>query len=190
MGLIGQFFTTPTAIIASFGTPQAQRTRLIRVQPDELNRTPVGAGRCREARVCGRADATKGLRAHGKRPTYPWWPRVLGCAIVSAACARFLDSGQNDVILGDAVGLVIGLLALAFKRRTISSHVFEPTAAIVGSALVSIAAAHGFRGYRGLTMLLSQDVEVGLSAAMTEALTAFALAGGLIVANVLVPPTS
>jgi uncharacterized membrane protein YjjP (DUF1212 family) len=37
LGLIGQSFTTPTAIIASFGTLDAQRTHLIRVQPGELN---------------------------------------------------------------------------------------------------------------------------------------------------------
>jgi uncharacterized membrane protein YjjP (DUF1212 family) len=47
----------------------------------------------------------------------------------------------------------------------------------------------GSIGYRSLTMLLSQDVETGLSAGIAAALTAFALAGGLIVANVLVPPT-
>jgi uncharacterized membrane protein YjjB (DUF3815 family) len=47
----------------------------------------------------------------------------------------------------------------------------------------------GSIGYRSLTMLLSQDVETGLSAGITAALTAFALAGGLIVANVLVPRT-
>ena len=37
LGLIGQFFTTPTAIMASFGPLDAQRTHLIRVQPGELN---------------------------------------------------------------------------------------------------------------------------------------------------------
>ena len=47
----------------------------------------------------------------------------------------------------------------------------------------------GSIGYRSLTMLLNQNVEPGLSAGMTAVLTAFALAGGLIVANVLVPPT-
>jgi uncharacterized membrane protein YjjP (DUF1212 family) len=29
LGLIGQFYTTPTAIIASFGTLDAQRTRTV-----------------------------------------------------------------------------------------------------------------------------------------------------------------
>jgi uncharacterized membrane protein YjjB (DUF3815 family) len=81
----------------------------------------------------------------GKRPTYPWWLRVLGYAIVSAAGARFLGGGENEVVLGTAIGLIIGLLALAFKRLTITSHVFELTAAFVASALVSIAAAQGYR---------------------------------------------
>ena len=38
-------------------------------------------------------------------------------------------------------------------------------------------------------MLLNQSVEPGLAAGITAVLTAVALAGGLIVANVLVPPT-
>ena len=33
LGLIGQFFTTPTAILASFGPLDEQRTHLIRVSP-------------------------------------------------------------------------------------------------------------------------------------------------------------
>src|ERR1700741_3717408 len=37
LDLIGQFYTTPTAIVASFGTLETQRTHLIRVQPGELN---------------------------------------------------------------------------------------------------------------------------------------------------------
>src|SRR5678810_560837 len=37
LGLIGQFFTTPTAIMAGFGPLDQQHTFLIRVQPGELN---------------------------------------------------------------------------------------------------------------------------------------------------------
>ena len=37
LGIVGQFFTTPTAIMASFGPLDHQQTHLIRVQPGELN---------------------------------------------------------------------------------------------------------------------------------------------------------
>ena len=37
LGIVGQFFTTPTAIMASFGPLDHQKTHLIRVQPGELN---------------------------------------------------------------------------------------------------------------------------------------------------------
>ena len=40
LGLIGQFFTTPTAIMAGFGPLDNQHTFLIRVQPGELNLVP------------------------------------------------------------------------------------------------------------------------------------------------------
>ena len=134
LGLIGQFFTTPTAIIASFGTLDAQRTHLIRVQPGELNLGRLSALDAVAKRVsAGELTPQEGSarieQILGKRPTYPWWLRVLGYAIVSATGARFLGGGLHDVILGGAVGLVIGLLALAFKRLTITSHVLELTAA-------------------------------------------------------------
>jgi uncharacterized membrane protein YjjP (DUF1212 family) len=150
LGLIGQFYTTPTAIIASFGTLEAQRTHLIRVQPGELNLGRLSALDAVAKGVSAgdltpQDGSTRIVQILGKPPTYPWWLRVLGYAIVSAAGARFLGGGLNDVGLGAVVGLIIGLLALAFKRLTITSHVFELTAAFVASALVSIAAAQGFR---------------------------------------------
>jgi len=46
----------------------------------------------------------------------------------------------------------------------------------------------GSIGYRSLTLVLNQNVETGLVTGITAALTAFGLAGGLIVANVLLPP--
>ena len=46
----------------------------------------------------------------------------------------------------------------------------------------------GSIGYRSLTLVLNQNVETGLVTGITAALTAVGLAGGLIVANVLVPP--
>ena len=46
----------------------------------------------------------------------------------------------------------------------------------------------GSIGYRSLTLVLDQNVETGLVTGITAALTAFGLAGGLIVANVLLPP--
>ena len=86
-------------------------------------------------------------------------------------------------VLGASIGaLTVGLASNLYERLKLG----PASVPLVPGVLLLVP---GSIGYRSLTMLLSQDVEVGFSAAMTAALTAFALAGGLIVANILVPPT-
>jgi uncharacterized membrane protein YjjP (DUF1212 family) len=150
LGLIAQFFTTPTAIMAAFGTLESQQTHLIRVQPGELNLGRLAAlDEVAKGVLSGDLGPQDGSarieQIVSRKPTYPWWLRVIGYAIVSAAGARFLGGGPFDIGLGAGLGLLIGLLALAFKRLTITSHVFELTAAFLASALVSLSAAHGYR---------------------------------------------
>jgi uncharacterized membrane protein YjjP (DUF1212 family) len=147
-GLVGQFFTTPTAIMAAFGPLEQQRTHLIRVQPGELNlgrlsalHDVVRAGL--SGTISPQEGSTRIDRILTKKPTYPWWLRVFGYGIVSAAGCRFLGGAYDDVLVSASVGLVIGLMALAFKRFTISSHVFELTASFASSALVMFVASQG-----------------------------------------------
>ena len=148
LGLIGQFFTTPTAIMAAFGPLDHQRTFLIRVQPGELNLGRLSAlDEIAQQVVAGTLSPGDGSAriAHilTKKPTYPWWLRVAGYSIVSAAGCQFLGGGRTDVAVGMAVGLLIGLLALLFRRLTITTHVFELTASFLASALVTWLAASG-----------------------------------------------
>src|SRR6188768_3439164 len=121
LGLIGQFFTTPTAIMAGFGPLDNQHTFLIRVQPGELNlgRLSVLDEVARHV-VAGTLSPGEGSARIAtiltKKPTYPWWLRVAGYGIVSAAGCEFLGGGRTDVEVGMAIGLLIGLLALLFRR--------------------------------------------------------------------------
>ena len=146
--IVGQFFTTPTAIMAAFGPLDQQQTHLIRVQPGDVN---LG-------RLSALHDVVKGVlggtlsplegsaridRVLTKRPTYQWWLRVAGYAIVSAAGCRFLGGDWDDVAVGAGIGLLIGLIAMFFRRLAITSHVFELTASFVASALVTLVAAQG-----------------------------------------------
>jgi uncharacterized membrane protein YjjP (DUF1212 family) len=148
--VVGQFFTTPTAIIASFGPLDRQQTHLIRVQPGDLNLGRLSAlddvvHGVLSGTLTPQAGSSEIDRIVTKRPTYPWWLRVFGYAIVSGAACKFLGGGAADVAVSAAVGLLIGFIALAFKRFTITSHVFELTATFVASALVSLIATEGLR---------------------------------------------
>ncbi len=148
LGIVGQFFTTPTAIMASFGPLDHQQTHLIRVQPGELNLGRLSAlDDVVQAVLDGTQTPQEGSaridKILTKKPTYPWWLRVFGYGIVSAAGCQFLGGAYDDVVVSASVGLLIGLIALAFKRFTITSHVFELTASFVASALVTFVAAQG-----------------------------------------------
>ena len=149
LGLIGQFFTTPTAIMAGFGPLDHQHTFLIRVQPGELNlgrlsaldevAQHVVAGTLSPQRRLGthrqhpdeEADvslvAPRGRLRHrvGRRLPVPRrrharMSKSAWPSVCSSACSRWL-----------------------FRRLTITSHVFELTASFVASALVTWLAAIG-----------------------------------------------
>jgi uncharacterized membrane protein YjjP (DUF1212 family) len=150
--LIGQFFTTPTAISAAFGPLDRQRTFLIRVQPGALNLGRLASlDRVARQVMSGAIQPSDGSRRiaeiWAKKASYPGWLRVIGYGIVSAAGCQFLGGGPSDVVVGMGIGLLVGLLALAFRRFTISSHVFELTGAFLASALVT-EVAHGEIGNR------------------------------------------
>jgi uncharacterized membrane protein YjjP (DUF1212 family) len=176
LGLIGQFFTTPTAISAAFGPLDRQRTFLIRVQPGELNLGRLASlDRVARQVVSGTITPVDGSRRiaeiWAKKPTYPGWLRVIGYGIVSAAGCQFLGGGAADVAVGMGVGLLIGVLALIFRRFTITSHVFELTGAFLASALVAELACRGAHisvPTTTLAGLISMLPGLTITVAMTE----------------------
>lgn len=176
LGLIGQFFTTPTAISAAFGPLDRQRTFLIRVQPGELNLGRLASlDRVARQVVSGAIEPRDGSRRiaeiWAKKPTYPGWLRVVGYGIVSAAGCQFLGGAAADVAVGMGIGLLVGLLALAFRRFTISSHVFELTGAFLASAIVTEVARRGIHISVPTTTLagvISMLPGLTITVAMTE----------------------
>ncbi len=75
---------------------------------------------------------------------------------------------------------MVGVLANLYDRRG-----YGPAAvALVPGVLLLVP---GSIGYRSLASLLDQNVVVGITAGFTMILTAVAIAGGLLVASLLVP---
>lgn len=112
-------------------------------------------------------------------------PKDLGWALFASLLGYgFVRLGA--VGLGPAVGasigsLVVGVLANVYERRG-----YGPASVpLVPGVLLLVP---GSIGYRSLASLLDQNVLTGIAAGFTMILTAVALAAGLLVANVLVPP--
>ncbi|MDQ3368541.1 MAG: threonine/serine exporter family protein [Myxococcota bacterium] len=179
-----EVFTTPTAIIMSFGEPTELRTRMMRVEGGELDMDKleqvddladdVAAQLVTPAEGVARLDAI--LSA----------PRQFGHAlstvmhgVASGGMAVFFGGSLADVAVASAIGLSVGVLASIAKRSTDQARVFELlaaafvafTAAVLSSvvtitpSLVTIAA---------LIVLLPG---MSLTLAMTELATRHLIAG-------------
>ena len=116
------------------------------------------------------------LRARPRDVPWLWLSSSIGYWAVRAGALSF------DPALAASLGsLVVGILANVYDRRG-----WGPAAVpLVPGVLLLVP---GSIGYRSLTSLLDQNVIVGVTAGFTMILTAVALAGGLLVASVIVPP--
>ena len=149
LGLEGQFFSTPTSIMASFGPQDDQRTFMIRVEPAEsdLGRL-AGVDEITREVLNGRISPVEGSARIGTieaaPPRYGPLQRTLAFGVVSGAAARFLGGGWHEIVVSAGIGLVIGALALITGRQRAFSGVFEPLAAFAASLLASATASAGF----------------------------------------------
>jgi uncharacterized membrane protein YjjP (DUF1212 family) len=144
LGLRGEFYATPTAIIASLGSGDTDETILIRVEPgavnlDKLSRLDrltqdVAAGITSPREASRLIDELRATPARYRGKT-----TVLASAVASAASARFFGGGWREMVVCGAIGLVTGLLALV-ARRDPRFRLFEPVAAFAAGLGASAAA--------------------------------------------------
>lgn len=145
LGLHGQFFSMPTALFASFGTGEDQRTFQIRVEPGSMDlRTLADLEDVGDAVAAGTLSPDEGGRrvdaAMAAPAPYPAWLTTACYAITSAGAARFFGGGAREVAAAGGVGLVVGLLSLLAGRVKPLGRVFEAVAAFA-AALASCLAA-------------------------------------------------
>ncbi|MEW5875234.1 MAG: threonine/serine exporter family protein [Candidatus Zixiibacteriota bacterium] len=140
LGVEGQFFATPTAVFASLGKGEDQRTYLLRTEPADVDLGKlamldgvigeIAAGRVSVSEADSRVDAILDTRApYGAALT------TLCFALASGTAARFFGGGWREIATATVIGLVIGLLALLAVRLRVIARVFEPLAATLASIM-------------------------------------------------------
>lgn len=148
LGLEGQFFSTPTAIFAAFGTPGAQHTRLLRVEPGEANLEKLSEldqelQKLVQGEVSARQVARR-VAAIVEAPTrYGPGITTLAFALASGSAARFLGGGLAEISAATVAGFVIGLLALLADRWPGWGRLFEPCSAVLVTLMATVAAPMG-----------------------------------------------
>jgi uncharacterized membrane protein YjjP (DUF1212 family) len=146
LDLEAQILSTPTSIMVGFGTPGAQRTALIRVDPGAHNLEKLAAVDDLAERVARRElsleAAIAELHELNAAPNLvgPIWT-TLAFPVVSAASATFLGGAAQDLAVAAASGLAIGLLALFIPRTTAGGRIFELLAATLAGAAAHSSAA-------------------------------------------------
>jgi uncharacterized membrane protein YjjP (DUF1212 family) len=149
LGFEGQFFSTPTSIMASFGPQDDQRTFMIRVEPGDpdLGKLALVDEVARDV-LAGQRQPLDGLarleQIEAAAPRYRPWLTTLAFGVVSASAARFLGGGWREMLAALLIGIVTGSLAIIATRAPAIGRVFEIVAAIVASMLATLLAAMGF----------------------------------------------
>jgi uncharacterized membrane protein YjjP (DUF1212 family) len=121
LGLRSQFFSTPTALFASFGDEVEQRTFQIRVEPGSVDLRKMALLEQVADEVAeglGPAEGAARIEAIVAAPP-PWGPALvtLAFALTSGAAARFFGGGLRELAVSFGIGLMIGGLACSRPCR-------------------------------------------------------------------------
>ena len=185
LGLEAETFTTPTAIIISFGKHHDLRTRLMRVEGGELDMGKLAQIDALGDQVIERAITPTEARA--RLDAIIAAPKQFGRAlstlvhgVMCAGLAVFFGGTMQDVLLAGAIGLTLGLLAQLIARSTDQTRVFELLGAAFASFAAGVMSAWSPRISPSLVTLAALVIllpGMSLTVAMTELATRNLIAG-------------
>ncbi|HTR50485.1 MAG TPA: threonine/serine exporter family protein [Kofleriaceae bacterium] len=141
-----EVFTTPTAIIMSFGPATDLRTRMMRVDGGELDMGKLAQlDALADDVVAHRMSAADGVkRVDAIVAAPPRFGRALStaaAALTAASIAVFFGGSLADVAVAGGIGLLLGMLAQFVSRSTEQARVLELVSAAFAALAASLAAA-------------------------------------------------
>jgi len=146
LGLEGQFFSTPTSIMAAFGPPDAQRTHLIRAEPGSTNLSHLsGLDRIARDVVYGTLGPVEGIarieRLLAEPPRWVLWQVLIGFVMVAVSVASFLKVGTGDLLCAALVGLLCGTVVTRSRKHSEWLDIEVPLSAFLVATLAQFLAA-------------------------------------------------
>lgn len=179
LGLQAEVLSTPTFLTVRFGDPSELRTSMMRVEPPELDLAKLAKLDALADAVSDREiDPVAGLEqiaAIEKSPrVWGLVPETITAALTPASVAVFFGGGARDVVAAAAVGLVIGILAIATKARAHAARAFELLGAFVaafGAGALAAAIGGVHPSIVTISALIALLPGMTLTTAMTELAT-------------------
>ncbi len=143
LGLEGEFFATPTAIIASFHTSEGEKSSMTRVKPGGIDlEKMLKIDEVGDKIIAGEIsiqEASLMLDKIISAPNlYPCWLEALAYGIIAGAVSIFFGAGVNEIIISSIIGFILGLLAVSFSFHPQTSRFFEFFAAFLASILTML----------------------------------------------------
>ena len=187
LGVPGQFFVTPTALLASYSLPNRDRphVRLLRVQPASIDVTRLADTESLAMEAARGTISPKGAEARladlfRETSPNPW--RWRGAAVaVSASAAILLGGGLAEAGLAGAVGLMIGTLE-SLPKRSDAIRRLVPAAVAALTAFLSLMIEARVPSFSvGIAQFASVILLVpgfGFTLAIQEIATAHLISGG------------
>jgi uncharacterized membrane protein YjjP (DUF1212 family) len=148
LGLVGEFFSTPTSIFVAFGRGSGQRTFLTRVEPGGISLGKLADidGNARGV-VDGSLSPSEALaRIEAIEQAPPPFSRLLetvASGVASGAACRLLGGGAGDIVVATGLGILVGLFGVAAGRVRLQQGLFELMASALVSAAALLAAVFG-----------------------------------------------
>ncbi len=137
--LDGEFFSTPTSIMATFRIGEDTKTTVLRVHSSDVDLTKL----IELDRLVGDlgpdvepADALARVKAIDEAPVpYRRALTVVSFGFVSASAARFFGGGIAEIVTAGAVGFIVGFIAMRFGRSPAGARAFDLVAAFTATMI-------------------------------------------------------
>jgi len=145
LGVEAKFFSTPTSVMASFGSGGDERVHLARTEPGEVNLGKlVEFDEVLEAVEHGQLDVQTGIeRLDQVAESGPRYGAKLVClafAVASAGAARLFGGGWAEMIGSALLGAFVYLTCRALGQRADSAGTVEPIAAFMAALAAMLLA--------------------------------------------------
>jgi uncharacterized membrane protein YjjP (DUF1212 family) len=185
LGLEAEAFTTPTAIVMSFGEHHELKTRMMRVEGGELDMGKLALIDDLGDRVIDKEITPRDAMVELKRilDAKRMYGRALSTVVhgvTSGALAVFFGGSLQDVLLAGGIGLTLGLLAQLIARSTDQTRVFELIGSALAAFVAGVASAWSPKVSPSLVTLAALVIllpGMSLTVAMTELATRHLIAG-------------
>lgn len=153
--LRGQFFATPTSIMASFETGEGEKPAIVRVKPGGVELEKIClldklADDLKEKNISFQEAQAKLNEIIEIKNPYNFILRLAAYTLVSACASIFLGGGIAELLISSTLGLTVGSISELAQKNDSIDRFFEFIAAFTSAAMAALI----FKAYPGFSIQL------------------------------------